>query len=234
VDSADEQPVVVVTLSRYRLGRYPVTNAEYRRFIDDHGYENPRHWTSRGWTERERRGWREPTYWREPPWNLDDVPVTGVSWWEALAYAVWINATLPTEAQWEYAAGGPEKMLYPWGEDPPTLDLANFSPECQPVERRPTSVHAHPRNRSHVGCCDMAGNFAEWCLDNARVGYLGDSTLVDPIYATSEEEDHIARGGSGLHDAGALKCTSRDYYSPGLRDNLIGFRLAAPGGDDGG
>jgi formylglycine-generating enzyme required for sulfatase activity len=160
------------------------------------------------------------------------MPITGVSWWEALAYARWAGATLPTEAQWELAARGRDSRLYPWGDQPPDLGLANFSPDCQPVERVPTLANAHPQNRSPFGCEDMAGNFGEWCLDNARVGYLGDPSTTDPLYVTREQDDHIVRGGSGLHDAGALRCTSRDYYSPGLRDNMISFRLACGGGDE--
>jgi iron(II)-dependent oxidoreductase len=233
-DSPDERPVVEVTLSSYQMSKYPVTNREFTAFIEAGGYHTEELWTKVGWQQRLRQGWSEPNYWRSPPWNAPDVPVSGVSWWEALAFARWARAALPTEAQWEHAARGSDERPYPWGHELPDLSLANFAPDCQPVERVPTSVNAHPRNRSPFGCEDMAGNFGEWCLDNARVGYVGDPCLIDPVYVTREEDDHIVRGGSGLHDAGALRCTSRDYYSPLLRDNMICVRLARSRGEHAG
>src|SRR5437763_1420247 len=103
-DSADERPVVSVTLSPYQLSTFPVTNEDFAGFIEAGGYETEALWTPIGWQQRVRNGWREPNYWRSPPWNAANVPVTGVSWWEALAFARWAGASLPTEAQWEYAA----------------------------------------------------------------------------------------------------------------------------------
>lgn len=150
-----------------------------------------------------------------------------MSWWEAFAYARWAGRTLPTEAQWEFACRGPAGNTYPWGEDWPDLSMANFAPGCEPIERAPTRPGKYPRNVSAFGVRDLVGNFAEWCLDNYRIGYDAEDT-VDPLYATDERDDHVVRGGCGLHDEDYLRGSARDHYNPGLRDNLIGFRCARP------
>lgn len=225
-ESPDEQPITQVQLSRFSISRTPVTNEQYAEFIAAGGYRRSEYWHPLGWQRVQELGWHEPNYWHDPAWSAADSPVTGVSFWEAEACAHWLNAELPTEAQWEYAAKGPEARLYPWGNDEPDLDLATFSPECQPLERRGTSVFAHPRNRSAFGCVDMAGNLAEWCQDNARTNYLNQPNGKDPVYLADVAGPRVVRGGCGLHDASYLRCTSRDYYVPDLRDNLVGFRIA--------
>ncbi len=224
--SPDEQPVDEIELSPFHLDTYPVLNRQFAEFIEDGGYRQAQLWTPAGWSWLESTGATRPNYWDDPLWSAPEVPVTGVSWWEALAYARWAGRTLPTEAQWEYACKGTAGNTYPWGEDEPDLTLANFAPECDPVERRPTSPDHFPRNVSEFGCHDMAGNFAEWCLDNYAMAYR--TSGKDPLYRTTEEDDHVARGGCGLHDADYLRSSARDHYHPGLRDNLIGFRCARP------
>ncbi|ARQ72298.1 hypothetical protein CAG99_11780 [Streptomyces marincola] len=224
----DEQPVADLTMTAFEIDRDPVTNGLFAQFIDDGGYRTASLWTPLGWEHIGAHSIVAPTYWNDPVWDADpDVPVTGVSWWEALAFARWAGRTLPTEAQWEYACRGPESRTYPWGEDEPDLSLANFAPYGEPVERRPTRPDAHPGNVSVFGVRDLAGNFAEWCLDNYALGY-GGLPLKDPLRLTEEADDHVVRGGCGLHDEDYLRGSARDYYHPGLRDNLIGFRCARP------
>lgn len=133
--------------------------------------------------------------------------------------------TLPTEAQWEYMAGG-GKNKYPWGNQEPKLSMANYAESCEPVElkRASTPVDAFPNSVSHCGCWDVAGNLNEWCLDNSSPNYEWDLNHLNPIFVNSEKDDHIVRGGSGLHDEDCLRCASRDFYPPTLRDNIVGFR----------
>lgn len=227
-ESPDEQPVRTVTMSAFAIDREPVTNGNFGSFIDARCYENRDCWTAVGWEFVSQAGFRHPNYWFDDHWNQDDHPVTGVSWWEALAYATWLGRTLPTEAQWEYACRGTDGRRYPWGDDEPDATYANFAPDSDPAElrRRSTSVRAHPKNRSFFGCDDMAGNLAEWCLDNWTPSYEYDGTGRDPACLTSEEDYHVARGGSGLHHEGYMRCSSRDSYPPTLRDNIVGFRCA--------
>lgn len=226
--SPDEQPVVEIELTGFEIDELPVTNSALADFIEDNGYRTPTLWTPAGWNFINRHNVEHPNYWDDPVWSSDpEVPVTGVSWWEALAFARWAGRTLPTEAQWEFACRGPDARSYPWGEDWPDLTLANFAPECEPVQRRPTRPDQYPRNVSPFGVKDLAGNFAEWCLDNYRIGYDTAAT-IDPLHVTDEPSDHVVRGGCGLHDEDYLRCSARDHYAPGLRDNLIGFRCARP------
>ena len=151
--------------------------------------------------------------------------MTGVSWWEALAFARFEGKTLPTEAQWEYMASGGVNS-YPWGNVPPDLSKANYAEGCEPRElnRRSTPVKHFSQSRSHCGCWDVAGNVGEWCLDNYSKTYGWDNKMIDPMHATAEVDAHMVRGGSGLHDEESLRITSRDYYAPTIRDNIVGFR----------
>ncbi|MCC4113753.1 formylglycine-generating enzyme family protein [Aromatoleum toluclasticum] len=221
----NEMPISEIRLSPYWIDIYPVTNQRFARFIEIGGYQRQEYWTDEGWAFIKNMPVKLPLYWHDPLWNQPAQPVTGVSWWEAMAFAKFECKTLPTEAQWEYAAGlGID--LYPWGDSPPTPELANYARGCEPadVRRRSTRVDQHPRAVSRAGCHDMAGNLHEWCIDNSTPNYAWDFYCVDPVRLENEELPHIVRGGSGLHDEDCLRCTSRDYYSPEIRDNIVGIR----------
>lgn len=222
--SPDEGPVGLVWLSAYEIDIAPVTNSEFATFVQAGGYHCQPFWTAIGWDWVTDLGCVEPAYFQDPLWGEPDVPVTGVSWWEAAAYAAFRGGRLPTEAEWEQACAGPRACTYPWGEDEPNADLANFAPDGEPLDRRPTLVTTHPRNCSGYGLLDMAGNFSEWCIDNYAGRYGKEGT--DPVVRTDERHDHVARGGSGLHDGDYLRCTARDTFPPTVRDNLISFRCA--------
>lgn len=225
-ESPDEGPVMKVTLDSFAIDKTPVTNKQFQFFIESGGYENPSFWTSQGWKYIKAHKIKQPNYWFDEHWNQDDCPVTGINWWEAMAYAKSMDKALPTEAQWEYACQGMDRRKYPWGNEEPTLEYANFALDCDPSEldRSSTPVYAYPKNKSYFGCLDMAGNLAEWCLDNASSNYKHDETYHNSVYITREEDYHIVRGGCGLHNESFLRCTSRDYYPTSLRDNLVGFR----------
>ena len=225
-ESPEEGPTRLVELDAFAIDSTPVTNKEFRLFVENMGYSNPDYWTPKGWEYIKSNQINIPNYWLDENWNQDDSPVTGVSWWEALAYAKFVGKTLPTEAQWEYACKGKHGCKYPWGDEPPTLEYANFAIDCDPTElnRKSTGVYAHPKNKSYFGCLDLVGNLAEWCLDNASLNYDWDLTGHNPIFWASEEDYHIVKGGCGLHNEEFLRCASRDYYPASLRDNLVGFR----------
>lgn len=221
----NEGPVNTVFLSPYWIDKYPVTNARFKKFVEDGGYQNRKFWSVQGWEFVKEKNVTEPLYWFDPLWNQPEQPVTGVSWWEAMAFSVYEGKTLPTEAQWEMAAGSGTDT-YPWGEAPPSEEMANYAPGCEPAElkRSSTKVNAYPQAASRVGCHDMAGNVNEWCIDNVSNNYNWDYYRINPVYLIQEGLPHIVKGGSGLHDEDNLRCASRDSYDPGLRDNIVGFR----------
>jgi ergothioneine biosynthesis protein EgtB len=110
----NEGPRHRVWLEPFALARRLVSNADYGAFIADGGYRRPELWMSEGWATVEQRGWSAPRYWREREWEFTlagrqplhpDAPVRHLSWFEADAYARWAGARLPSEAEWEVAAG---------------------------------------------------------------------------------------------------------------------------------
>lgn len=115
------EPQHTLTLPDYWIGKVPITNAQFRPFVESDGYQNQSYWTVAGWAWREQEGISEPLFWHDERLNRDDQPVVGVSWYEAVAYVRWLSATtghpfrLPTEAEWEKAARGPDGQIYPWG-----------------------------------------------------------------------------------------------------------------------
>lgn len=226
LESPDEMPLMQVKLDPFFMDVKPVTNEDFQVFIEQGGYQEADLWSSEGLEFISQLGIKEPLYWNDPNWNQADQPVTGISWHEAVAYAKFVGKSLPTEAQWEFAAKGNDNRKYPWGNAEASLLLANFAPDCEPTElnRRSTPWHAHIQNRSPFGCIDMAGNLAEWCQDNYSPNYNWDQSGINPLYKSSITDDFVTRGGSGLHDSEYMRCSSRDPYPPTVRDNIVGFR----------
>ena len=101
---ANEKPQHAVWLRGYYIDKYPVTNAQYRQFVEAGGYEKREYWTDAGWAQKERENWREPRNWNDNRFQGERKPVVGVSWYEAVAYSQWAGKSLPAEPQWEKAA----------------------------------------------------------------------------------------------------------------------------------
>jgi formylglycine-generating enzyme required for sulfatase activity len=133
----------------FHIDKYPVTNAQYKKFIDATGYR-PRdaHNFLRNWVDgAPRRGW-------------ENKPVTWVSIEDARAYAAWAGKRLPHEWEWQYAAQGTDGRLYPWGND---WDVANMPPQSKERETPvPADVDAHPQGASPFGVMDLVGNVWQW------------------------------------------------------------------------
>jgi iron(II)-dependent oxidoreductase len=136
-------------MESFHIDRYPVTNADFRKFIDATGY-HPKddHNFLRDWKNgKPRRGWEKK-------------PVTWVSIEDARAYAKWAGKRLPHEWEWQYAAQGADGRLYPWGND---WNVANMPPKSKAREMPvPADVDAHPQGASPFGVMDLVGNVWQW------------------------------------------------------------------------
>ena len=137
---------------------YPVTNQQYKAFIEAGGYENEKLWDTEGWDWRMKNNITLPAFWDDEKWNSPSHPVVGVSFYEAQAYARSQGKRLPNELEWERAARGAEGNAYPWGNQ--------FDPEkCNTKESgsgKTSRVTRYPNGVSPSGCYDMVGNVWEW------------------------------------------------------------------------
>ncbi|MCB9761273.1 MAG: SUMF1/EgtB/PvdO family nonheme iron enzyme [Alphaproteobacteria bacterium] len=224
-----ERPPHTVTISKgFWLGRFPVTNAQYQRYV-------------------EATGAREPQSFRQEGFDDPDMPVTFVSWQDAQDFCRWLGETeghtvrLPTEAEWEWAARGDDGRGYPWGPQPPTLERAwygsygtdpkdqEFKPgfgEHGDVVRGPAPVGGRPAGASPAGAEDMAGNVFEWCADTWRDQYdASDDGAIDIYQEDPAVSDRVVRGGSWIYDSWRLRCSCRNGDHPVYRFVDLGFRV---------
>jgi formylglycine-generating enzyme required for sulfatase activity len=214
-----EQPQHVVRLTKgYWIDKYEVTNQAFRAFVESGGYQNRGLWSEAGWE------WLSMQPVEQLPksclGNLPGNPVVCVTWYAAEAYARWRGGRLPTEAEWEYAARGPESTAYPWGNDFDS-GLANVV-HSQGLK----TVGSYPRGASWVGAHDMAGNVMEWVQD-----WLGDYTadaVEDPAGPASGDVK-VEKGGWWGGPFLAARSAYRHFEDPpDYRDHHIGFRVVTP------
>ena len=207
---AKETPVHEVDVAAFRIARYPVTNAEYRAFL----LADP--------TVPPPSSWQFGAY----PAAQANHPVWTVRPQDADRYAAWLSARtgrrfrLPTEAEWEYAAAGPDGREYPWGEEPVT-GRAN-TVEAGPLTTTPVGIH--PAGRSPFGADDMAGNVEEYVSDAYRP-YPGGPAVHDDLTGTTGEPYRVARGGSFTRYGDLARSRRRHgWYRRPIY--AMGFRLA--------
>jgi formylglycine-generating enzyme required for sulfatase activity/energy-coupling factor transporter ATP-binding protein EcfA2 len=221
-----EQPIHRVYLDAFMIGKYPVTNEEFKSFMSDDGYKKKEFWTPEGWQWREEENILEPLHWHDRKWNGPNFPVVGVSWYEADAYARWLSQTtgyeytLPTEAQWEKSARGSKSLVYPWGNK----FYKNFCNSSESGLRRTSPVGTFPAGESPYGCMDMAGNVLEWCADWYESGYYKKSPAKNPK-GPSNGSFRVLRGGCWFSVAHYCRAAFRDGYRPAYRVFYVGFRL---------
>lgn len=204
----NERPVHSVWVDRFGLGRFPVTNREYLRFVEESRMV-------------------PPPFISDPMFSNPQQPVVGVTWDEAVLYCDWLSKRfgrsfgLPTEAQWEKAArGGREGALYPWGDEPPGEKLFLG---CDPVTGGPAPVGANEPNG--FGLFDMSEGVHEWCSDYYDYSYYSHSPERNPEGAASGTR-RSSRGGSWRHKIKFSRCAARSSLPPSFRYADYGFRVA--------
>lgn len=211
-----EQPQHRVELSEYSIGKYLVTNIEYQAFVKDTGRQPPRNWDGVNY-----------------PQERGDHPVVNVSWEDAVAYCKWLgqktgtNYRLPTEAEWEKAARGTDRRIYPWGDvwDKTKLNCA----EAGIGDTTPVGQYSPAGGDSPYGASDMAGNVWEWCADwfNENEYKEREDAIVKDPQGPKEGSSRVLRGGSFIDDHWVARCPVRYWYLPDNRYWNVGFRVVA-------
>jgi iron(II)-dependent oxidoreductase len=232
----NERPAHVVDVPAFRIGRVPVTNAEWRQFIDDGGYFEQRWWSSRGWEHRVQIELRAPQFWnpdgsRTRFGHLEEIPgdepVQHVTFFEAEAYAAWAGARLPTEIEWEKAAAWDPTLgarrRYPWGSAEPSPQRANLGGEGL----RPAPVGAYPDGASAYGAVQLLGDVWEWTTSPLRP-WPGFTPMIYQRYSEPffDGDYKVLRGGSWAVGADTLRPSFRNWDHPIRRQIFCGVRLA--------
>jgi len=246
-ESDDQKPPHLVRITRgFWLGKYPVTNQEYREFVEDGGYRERKWWSEEGWEVVQSKGLVAPRNWNDPAMNVPNQPVVSVNWHEAQAFSCWlteqwrarlpvglepsvktpeqsaVEVRLPTEVEWEYAARGKDSRRYPWGREEPDAERANFGSNVG----RTSPVGVYPLGATPEGALDMAGNIWEWCIDTYNGnGYQGRGRMtLDPVVIV-ENSFRTQRGGAWDSHSTWLRAAYRSGSGDGYHDSLVGFRI---------
>ncbi len=209
---ANERPRRTVSLNGYWIYKTEVTVAQYRRFCSETGRKMP-----------------EPPNWG---WK-DDHPMVNVAWSDAMAYARWAGADLPTEEEWEKAARGADGRFFAWGNTwPPPQGVGNFADVTTKRKYRTwvvldayddgyaetAPVGAFPKGASPYGVLDMAGNVWEWCADSADPQSRSSGNVQQARFRS-------VRGGSwSNYGADFLHAARRHRKEATERDHNLGFR----------
>ncbi|MDH5544342.1 MAG: formylglycine-generating enzyme family protein [Gammaproteobacteria bacterium] len=222
---SDEQnrPAFRSEIKAYQISKYPITNAQYAKFVASTGHRPPIHWVN-----------------GRIPEGVETHPVTMVTWFDASKYAAWAGGRLPTEAEWEKAARGTDGRRWPWGDQMNTKNLNTY------YNRGSTSsVFEYPQGVSPFGVMDMAGNVQEW-VANDLIPYEGsqasDSLFKAKVpqipvdaaerslrmveFVETEERYKVMRGGSWKSDPFSTSSYHRNFSWPNFTSDFYGFRIA--------
>jgi formylglycine-generating enzyme required for sulfatase activity len=220
----DESSVTLtIPTETYWISKYPITNGQFAKFIEAGGYKNQQWWTPAGWAQREKDKWTEPRYWTYSQWNRAEQPVVGVSWYESVAFCLWLSDVtgekimLPTEEQWQYAAQGTDGREYPWGKQW-DASRCNNNVDSKGIGKTSPVRQYEGKGDSPFGVVDMAGNVWEWCLTD----YSNKTNNIN-----NDATSRVIRGGSWyFDDSDWFRCDYRLDWNP-LDGNLVsGFRLS--------
>ena len=204
----DERPAHRVWLDPFTIDLYEVTTMQYAAFLNSENRDPPWQWEA---VELSRHG---------------DRPVIGVSWHDAEGYCRWKEKRLPTEAEWEKSARGTDGRSYPWGNQAPTNERANFALGSRfSYDSALRPVQSHPQGKSPFGLHHMAGNVYEWVQDWYAIGYYDGSPDRNPI-GPKESQFKVVRGGSWSDLPKYLLTYGRFKLSPDTRNSYTGFRCA--------
>lgn len=246
----NEHPEQKINLPSFYIDKFEVTNGLYKQFVQATRYPEPFEWSQNGYNLVEERlkvtdldtlRWIASEYFKfdldtrsmtkaqllkamsDQRAFEDHLPVTGVSWIDASSYCQWRGKRLPTEAEWEKAARGPNGLEFPWGNQWDTA-LTNVGDDDQ-WEGGLAPVGSYPQNKSPYGVYDLAGNVWEW-VDDWFQPYSGSSYESKSFGETNK----VIRGGGGGVGHYSLsyffRSATRSYAPPNTKNGDVGFRCA--------
>jgi len=204
----DEQPQQKIVLDEFMIGKYPVTTRQFNQFVSETKRITKQKWINQG---------------------VENPPIVDISWHEANEFCGWLSSRtgkrieLPTEAQWEKAARGTDGRIYPWGNDKPDCNKANYL-GCQGTI---DNIGKHTMGVSPYGAQDMLGNVWEWTSDWYRRDYYAISGVsINPPGPALTIGKKVVRGGCWMSYPHTLRSAFRDARPPDNHLEFIGFRCA--------
>ena len=206
----DEQPKRKIHIDTFAIDKYEVSNSRYIEFLDETLHKPPFNVYGQGLLTTEK--------------GISDLPVVQVTWHDAVDYCFWAGKRLPTEAEWEKAARGNDNRLYPWGNEPPTPDRAQFDGEWD-GKKTLKRVDSMPKGQSSSGVFQLSGNVREWTQDWYDADYYANSPDRNPR-GPNTGILKVIRGGSWRSFDSDLRVASRGKGGFALKTHGIGFRCA--------
>jgi formylglycine-generating enzyme required for sulfatase activity len=234
-----DEDIETLDLPSFWIAKYPITVQQYRYFMQKDGYTKSCYWTSHGWQWKEQRERMQPWGWGKKQFCKNDQPITSMTWYEAAAFAAWLNVQLaawlpegygvrlPTEAEWEAAAAYDEQMhrqMYPWGDDPePDESRADFGKDWRKVG--PLPVGERPDGAAPCGAKDMVGSVWEPTASSYS-GYPFKSHIAVNDVAPAKG-DFAWRGGAWCNNMANACCATRGRDDPSYKYDDVGggFRI---------
>jgi eukaryotic-like serine/threonine-protein kinase len=204
---SDQTPSHPVSITKpYLIGKYEVTNREYKQFILESGYKAPVDWKDNTFAQ-----------------GADMQPISGISWNDAVAYCQWLAKKenkpyrLPTEEEWEYAARGPQSQLFTWGNtfEPARANTREFAGTPLPIDSDSLA-----KDTSHFGVIGMTGNVSEWTSSDRKL-FPGNKELLG-----GNPGDKVVRGTNYKSAKGSSVTTLRIFTPPTITNAVLGFRVA--------
>jgi formylglycine-generating enzyme required for sulfatase activity len=206
---SNEMPQHTIYLDAYYIDQTEITNDQYRACVGDGICDQPD--TGSGQYSRS-------NYYNNV--NYGNHPVVNVSWFDARDYCLWAGERLPTEAEWEKAARGPNGQIFPWGDQ----FYSNLA-STEETGDQTYPVGGHADNASPYGALDMSGNVWEWVQDWFNADYYGVSPDSNPPGAATGSEK-VLRGGSYSDYQSYARTTNRGFRPPDTSSAFRGFRCA--------
>lgn len=201
------RPIERFFVDEFAILETEVTNGEYAEFIRETGHSAP-------------PGWNGPKF----PVDTANFPVVNVSWKDAVDFCAWkskklgLTVRLPSEAEWEYAARGPERLKYPWGAE--WNKDAAISKE---TGGKVSAVKTFPINRSTAGAYDMVGNVWEWVSDEVKEGETASDSYVESA-RKKERKFRLVKGGCAEESSSEMDAQLRYEVPENTKVKVIGFR----------